>query len=184
MNWEGILKEDAKTWLANLEKEILDEMKMIFGLDTKLSYETNYTRTYSSKEYLVQVEHDYIIRDIESGNFGATDIGGPIDAQGSPSWLFGEQKEIPEEYRFNLPADQVFEYVLGIYGDPAHIGIWTVEKNSKVQQWVNKKQKEIIEKFSQQKNRIHPAMYMTEEEVADAKETHEGWKRKLKEELQ
>ena len=181
MSWTSILKMDAKAWLANLEKEILDEMKIIFGLDTKLSYENNYTRTYSSKEYVVSVEHDYIIRDIESGNFGATDIGEPIILPESPSWLFGEQKEIPEEYRFNLPADQVFEYVLGVHGDPPHISISTVEENPRVQQWVNKKQKEIIEKFSQQKDRIHPDMYATEEEIAETEERHEGWKRELKE---
>ena len=181
MNWADILKMDAKAWLADLEKEILNKMEMIFGLDAKLSYENAQVRRYASKEYLVNIQHEYILRDIRNGNFGATDLGEPINAYGSPSWMFGEQKSIPEEYRFNLPADQIWEYALGIYGDPAHIGIWTVEKNPKVLQWVNKKQKEIIKEFSEQKDRIHPNMYMTEEEIAERTEEHEGWKRNLKE---
>ena len=53
--------------------------------------------------------------------------------------------------------------------------------NSTIQVPKNKKQKEIIEKFSQQKDRIHPDMYATEEEIAETEERHEGWKRELKE---
>lgn len=189
--WFNILKrmdrDSAQKYLDDLTKEILNELKRIYGKDTKVFSYGGAIRqiTYMSKEYSVVIAKDMILRDLIDGDFGGEDFGGEaIDNQVDGITYFGideqDEERLGEDYLFNLPTDVIYSYTLGQYGDPSHIEINVFEKNPQVKQFVNKKQKEIIERFGMMGANIHPAMYLTPEEVRRFEES-QNWKKNLEE---
>jgi len=187
--WFNILKRmdraSAQKYLGDLTKEILDELKRIYGKDSKVFSDSQRMIIYMSKEYSVNIAKDMILRDLIDGDFGGEDIGGgAIDNQVDAITYYGideqDKERLGEDYLFNLPTDVIYFHALGQYGDPSHIEIYVFEENPQVKQFVNEKQKEIIERFGMMGANIHPAMYLTPEQVEEVRES-KNWRKNLEE---
>ena len=110
--------------------------------------------------------------------------GNPVDINIDAITYFGideqDKERLGEDYLFNIPTNVIYGYTLGQYGDPPHFEIKTFEENPQVKQFVNKKQKEIIERFGMMGANIHPAMYLTPEQVEEMRES-QNWRKELEE---
>tara|TARA_R100001510_G_C7651238_1_gene208874 strand:+ start:50 stop:616 length:567 start_codon:yes stop_codon:yes gene_type:complete len=187
--WFNILKRmsraSAQKYIDDLTKEILDELKRIYGKDSKVFFDSSGYITYMSKEYSLHIAKDMALRDLVDGDFGGEDFGGePVDINIDAITYYGideqDKERLGEDYLFNIPTNVIYGYTLGQYGDPPHFEIKTFEENPQVKQFVNKKQKEIIERFGMMGANIHPAMYLTPEQVEEVRES-QNWRKELEE---
>lgn len=187
--WFNILKRmdraSAQKYLDDLTKEILDELKRIYGKDSKVFLDSSGHIIHMSKEYSVNIAKDMTLKDLIDGDFRGGDIGGrAIDNQVDAITYYGideqDKERLGEDYLFNLPTNVIYFHVLGQIGDPSHIEIYVFEENPQVIQFINKKQKEIIERFSMRGENIHPAMYLTPEQVEEMRES-QNWRKELEE---